>query len=249
MTTIPSELGRALRRMRLEAALALAEQQGMPDEVRARLGAELGHLVEDVAAHRGGPRLYALIRRLDLQPVDELALLAAAALELDPLFAVTASALAGGEQRTGINNRLFALVMRFGGDEAMALQLDGEHPLIRAGLLEVTDAAVPRTLGGWRIGARTLAHLCGSDALSPLLRRCGSVLEAPAGASFEYAAATWKLLEQSLAGDSDAVICIEGLEGVGRRSLAAAVMAAGSGRSIVALDASRASTEPAVACS
>ena len=81
VTNVPAELSHALRRMRLTAAIALAEQQGQLEAPAvARLAAELAHLVDDYNTHRGGPRLSALVARLSLRPVDELGLLAAVAL-------------------------------------------------------------------------------------------------------------------------------------------------------------------------
>jgi hypothetical protein len=246
VTVVPPELSHALRRIRLTSAVALAEQQGQLDAAAVgRLQAELAHLVDDYATHRGGPRLSALVSRLELRAIDELALLTAVALELDPLFAITAAALAGSEPRTGMTTRLFALVMRTAGDEALELQIDVDHPLVRVGVLEiVADATVARTLAAWRVTTRSLQYLCGSDELDPALQRCGALLVAPPEADFAYAASTVALLTRAFTDGDDVVIGIDGPDGVGRRSIVATV-AATVGKQVVALDAARASKEPA----
>ena len=243
MTTVPSDLAIALRRVRLQAALALAQQQPGLAEVVPRLTAELGHVIAEEDRVRHGSRLGKLVRRLDLRPIDELALIAAAALELDPLFATTASALFGSEPRQGMTSRLLGLVLLYAGDEALELQIDSDHPLVRAGALERRgDPTTPASLGPWGPSARTLSYLCGSDALDPALARCGSVLALPRVLDFSHAQAAWTLIERALLDDEPVAICIEGITGVGRRSLAAAVAAA-HGKTIVSLDASRASTD------
>jgi hypothetical protein len=239
---IPAELAEALRRIRFEGAIALSEQQHLPDA--ERLAAELNPLIAAYAEHRGGPRLAALIARLGLQPVDELALLTALAVDLDPIFAINVCALLGAEPRRGVSSRLLSLVMRYAGDEGMELQLDRDHPLVRAGVLEVTsEPGTPKSLATWVVSPRTITHLCGSDELDPVLRRCAHELVSTAGTESGYATATLQLLERAIADREQVVVCIEGPDGVGRRTLAA-VAASEHGRQIIALDASRASIDP-----
>ncbi len=237
----------ALRRVRIETALALAEQNRAADGDLTRLRAKLADALgaEEAALREAGPALpYArLCRRLELDPLGERVLLIFLALELDPLFAITVSALAGEEPRLGLSGKVLAQVFRFGGDEALDLELSASHPLVRTALLEGgTSQSYPDSLRPYRLAPRVAAYLRGSTDVDPLLRRAGGVVEVPPQIDLEHAAAAQEMAQRVLETESDVIVCVEGMDGVGRRTLIAAV-AQQLGREVVTLDVGRLSSE------
>ncbi len=230
----PAVITCAAHRLRLEAARALAGHGDTAQLDDARMA--------DAAARAGCAPLVELSRRLSLAPIDELVLLAAIAFELDPAFAILASALGGEEPRAGLSQKLLAQILHVTGDDGFALRIWPGHPLVEAALLDLAPGseAVPYTLRPFRAPERVIAYLLGDGTADRLLARAGSLVEVPATADFAHATAALELLERLLATD-DVVVCIEGAEGVGRRTLAAAA-ARKLGRPVLALDAGRLAT-------
>ncbi len=250
MRPVEGHLRVALRRLRLQAAVARAEQSGaLKPEEMAALGAQLAVARREEAQARqaaeGRLPLDALTSRLSLRPIDEEVLLAAVALECDPLFAITTSALVGEEPRLGVTAKLIAQLHGFAGDETIELGLGGSHPLVQAALLEaVGGAGHVETLRPWRASARAASFLSGSDEIDPLLLRCGELVPLPDSIDLEHLREALALLERVLAADEEVIVLVEGPEGAGRRTVAAAAARA-HGRQAVALDAGRLSTDPA----
>ncbi|MSP59634.1 MAG: ATP-binding protein [Myxococcales bacterium] len=240
----------ALRRLRLQAAVARADQSGVlkPEEM-GQLVAQLANARRDELAARsagdGELPIDALARRLELRPLDESVLLAAVALEADPLFAITVSALGGEEPRQGLTAKLLAQLFGFAGDETLDLGLGAMHPLVRSGLLESPhgSAGMVETLRPWRAATRAVSFLAGSDDLDPLLLRCGGVIDVPENADLDHMSHSLELLGRAISSDQDVIVLVEGPEGAGRRTVAAA--AAGAlGRAAVMIDAGRLSADP-----
>jgi hypothetical protein len=239
----------ALRRVRLAAAVALAEQNRAPDADVDRLAAKLreAELFEREARVAAGPAapLAVISARLRLAPLDEAVLLTALALERDPLFAITASALAGEEPRLGLSSKMLAQVFRFVGDEALEISLDADHPLVRAGILESHGTgAPPDSLRPFRLAPRVVAFLEGRDAIDPLLRRIAEVVVPPVDLDPEHGREAAPLCERVLVSGEDLILCLEGSDGVGRRTLVARA-AQLHGREVVTLDAARVSSDRA----
>jgi hypothetical protein len=229
----------------LEAQVAWAEQRDAEPAQRERL---LGQLEAAHAAieRARSPELPSvkLAGRLTLEPLDEALLWAAVALERDPVFATTVTALAGEEPRHGVSARLLAQVLRLGGEQALALRLDAQHPLVEAGLLETSaPAGTPESLKPWRVSPRAVAYLAGDDTrVDALIARLGGVVPLPEGADFQHAAEACALLHRVLATGEDVIVCIEGSDGAGRRTLVASA-AREVGRQAVSVDAGRLSAE------
>lgn len=244
MPNIRPYLTQALRRVRLEAALALAEQNRAAEDDRLRLATQLDEVRRALAAPRPQDEpLEALARRLGLRPIDELVLVAAMALEVDPLFSIAASALGGEEPRHGLSPKLMGQILRFAGDDALELGLDSGHALVQAGLLESSLAgSTPECLRPWRLSSRGLSLLLGRDEVDPLLSRLGGVVHLPRHADFAHAEKALEMLERVLGADEDVIVCVEGPDGVGRRTCLAEA-ARRHGREVVALDLGRLSTD------
>ena len=247
MIRFDNYLTTALRRVRLMAAVALSENDRLAPDDQARLSQRANDALREERALREAAGadcpLARLSARLALRPVDETLLLAAIALETDPLFAITVSALAGEEPRNGITAKLMAQLLRFAGDETLELGLDGSHPLVDAGLLESGAApGLPESLKPYRVAGRAISFLAGMNDLDPQLRRCAEIVLVPEGADLEYARPAIDLITRALISDEDAILCIEGPDGVGRRTAVAAAMAA-LGRPVVAIDAARLSQD------
>jgi hypothetical protein len=245
---IEAHLAAALRCLRLQAAIVRARQSEAihADEV-GRLEAALGEAAETERGLRADAKLLPLdviSRRLGLRPVDELVLLAAVALEHDPLFATIASALLGEEPRAGIHAKLIAMILGLVDDRALAIGLNDDHPLVCTGLLESPRGhGVVDTLRPWRAAPRVVSFLWGSSELDHALTHCADVVVPPAEVDLGHLESTVSVLESVLASNEDVVVCLQGQEGVGRRTLAA-VAARKVGREIVALDAARLSMDP-----
>ncbi len=230
----------AIDRVRLEAALGFGRVQGATGNDDALTAARA---VEAAARRDAGEALplAVLARRLALRSLDEDVLLAAYALEVDPAFATSVAGIAGEEPRLGLSPKLLALLLRLDADVAATLRLDAGHPLVRAALLEShAPLAVPDTVRGWRLAERARAFLEGTARLDPVLARVGGPIELPAIMERDYAAATAAKLAPLFAAAEDVVVCLEGQEGSGRRTLVAAV----AGRPVVAIDAARLSLDP-----
>ena len=237
----------ALRRARIECALALAEQNRAPEADLARLRTKLEEAaaIEEQSATLGGPSLplTQLAARLELTPLAERMLMVFLALELDPLFSITVSALAGEEPRQGISAKVLAQIFRFSGDEALELALAPEHPLVRAALLEAGGASTyPDSLRPYRLSPRVATYLEGSTEIDQQLRRAGGLVEVPDGLVLDHAAAAEELIDRVLDSSEETIVCIEGIDGVGRRTLVGAV-AARRGREVVFLDIGRLSAD------
>src|SRR6202012_2671369 len=96
--------------------------------------------------------------RLALSPIDEVILLAAIALELDPAFAILVAALAGAEPRNGLSIKLLGQVLHVSGADGHALRLGAGHPLIDAAVIEYAPGsdATPLTLRPFRVAPRVV---------------------------------------------------------------------------------------------
>src|SRR5207244_2382270 len=105
------------------------------------------------------------------------------------------------------------------------LRLDALHPLAVTGLVESAPAAAPDTLRAWRASARLISFLEGQSEVCPLLRRAGGPVLLPEGATFDHASEARALIERVLGSGDDVIMCVEGLDGVGRRTLIAEVAA------------------------
>ncbi len=243
----PAEyLALASRRFRFEAACAIAEQQGQ-DVERVRGLLREARAAERAARSAAGdelpmPRLAA---RLGLRPIDEDILLAAVSLEIDLAFATVVTALAGGEPRAGLWPKLLGQILRLTGDDAGVLRLPVGHPLLDAALLEVPTSAdnVPESLRPFRAPARVVSYLLGSDEPDRLLARSGEVLVLPPRANLDDAAGPRALLARLLAAGEPLVVCVEGAEGAGRRTIVTSV-ANELHRGVYSIDAARLSTQP-----
>jgi hypothetical protein len=237
----------ALRRLRLQAALAHSRQSSKltADDV-TQLAAQLIEAQEqELAARLGGGGdlpVDRLIRWLPISPLDLELLLVAVALEIDPTFAMTVSALAGEEPRAGITPKLVAQILGLGADEALRLRLDARHPFVRVGLLATTPASIADTVRPWRAAARAASFLAGENVLDPAFATSGGVVPFDDVFDLGHVAAQLELLERALATD-DIVVIIEGPEGAGRRTLAAAA-ARRYRREAVALDLGAAAGDP-----
>jgi MoxR-like ATPase len=241
----------ALRRVRIDSALALAEQNRTAESDLQRLQAKLSEatLAEEAALIEGGPTLpfARLLKRLQLNPLGVRMLMVYVALELDPLFAITVSALAGEEPRQGLSAKVMAQIFRFGGDEALELALSSSHPLVRTALLEgSTSQAYPDSLRPYRLAPRVASFLEGADEIDPLLRRAGNVVEVPSSVEgpdgLAHARGAEELAQRVIELEEDVIVCVEGMDGVGRRTLCAAV-ARRYGREVVSIDLGRLSAE------
>ena len=239
----------ALRRLRLQSAVARAEQgrAANPEELQS-LSAQLATARRQEGEARAGAGgslpIDQLTRRIGLRPLDEAVLLAAVALETDPLFAIMVSALGGEEPRNGLSAKVLAQLFGFAGDETLDLALGSEHPLVRTGLLEAAPhtASFPETLRPWRAAARAVSFLDGSDAIDPLMARIGGLAELPSDLLLDHLRPSLELLERVLGSDDEVIVLIEGPEGAGRRTLAAAAARA-CGRTAVAIDSGRLSSD------
>ena len=247
MSVAQAHVAVALRRARIECALALAEQNRAPEADLVRLRTKLAEAtsMEEQSAQLAGPQLplAQLSARLDLTPLAERVLIVFLALELDPLFSITVSALAGEEPRQGLSAKVLAQIFRFAGDEALELALSPEHPLVRAALLEAGGAPTyPDSLRPYRLAPRVGTYLAGSDELDQQLRRAGGIVEVSEDLVLDHAAAAEDLVDRVLDSDEETIVCIEGIDGVGRRTLVGAV-AARHGREVVYLDIGRLSAD------
>jgi hypothetical protein len=240
----------ALRRLRLQAAVARAEQSGSlrPEEME-QLANQLAAARRDESAARRSAGatlpLDDLARRLRLRSIDEEVLLSSVALECDPLFAITVSALGGEEPRQGLTAKLIAQLYGFAGDETLELGLGSNHSLVQAGLLETIGGAgsFVETLKPWRAAARAASFLAGIDEIDPTLARSGGPIEIPPDASFDHARETLSVLARILAADEDVIVLLEGPDLAGRRTLIGAAAAARK-RVAISVDAGRLSTDP-----
>ncbi len=247
MSVAQAHVAVALHRARIECALALAEQNRAPEADLVRLRTKLAEAtsMEEQSAQLAGPQLplAQLSARLDLTPLAERVLIVFLALELDPLFSITVSALAGEEPRQGLSAKVLAQIFRFAGDEALELALSPEHPLVRAALLEAGGAPTyPDSLRPYRLAPRVGTYLAGSDELDQQLRRAGGIVEVSEDLVLDHAAAAEDLVDRVLDSDEETIVCIEGIDGVGRRTLVGAV-AARHGREVVYLDIGRLSAD------
>ena len=240
----------ALRRLRLQSAVARAEQSGAlrPEEL-ASLASQLheARVAEQTARAEGGGELPIdqLTRRLELRPLDEQILLSAVALEADPLFAITVSALGGEEPRLGLTAKLLAQVFGFAGDETLDLGLGPSHPLVSSCLLEsgAAPTGLVETLRPWRAASRTLSYLSGLDELDPVLARCGELVVPPEGVDLGHVQRTLEVLDRVVAQNENVIVLVEGPEGSGRRT-AIGVAAQRYHREVVTIDAGRLSSDP-----
>ncbi|MDX2093300.1 MAG: ATP-binding protein [Kofleriaceae bacterium] len=246
MIALPPSLTDAIRRVRLEAALAYSEQREGPEAERRHIRELLVEARRRELAHNmPDAPLQNLVRRLGLTSKDQDFLLATLALEVDPLFATTVAGLAGEEPRHGISPRVAAQIFRAEGDEAMTLVLSAGHPLTRSAILETQAApTTPDTLKTWRMAPRVVQYLAGSDAIDPQLRRIGRIVPVPEGIDVTHVKATTEMLDRAFAQGDNVVLCIEGLDGIGRRTLVAHV-AALHGKQVIAIDLGRLSAERA----
>jgi len=240
----------ALRHMRLEAAVALAQHTQADAAHQASLFAQLGdvcHRDHELRARHGDSLPIAqLATRLALTSIDESILLLAVGLELDPVLTIALTALGGEPPRGGITAKLVAQVLRFGGDESVRLGLTTGHPLCVADILESpAGAGVSDTLRPWRAGARVIGFLRGDPAVDRSLARAGGVVEVPDHLDLEHLAPARELVARAIGSGEPLVILIEGPDGVGRRTLVADI-AAQDGREVVAVDAGRLSPDRAV---
>jgi hypothetical protein len=240
-------LGVSLRRLRVQAMLVRAQQQSaLEREVIEKLEAQLAaaRQREQALAGDATSAMAHVAARLALRPIDREILLAMVAMELDPVFALTVTALAGEEPRLGLTARLLAQLLVLDGDEGLTLQLDSRHPLVANGLLESPPGALAETLRPWRAAPGVAPFFGGEQGLSVTLRRCGSWLVLDEVLELDHVEEVITRVEHALAGEDRVVIALEGAEGDGRRTVAA-VAASRLGRDALALDLSRASIEPA----
>ena len=237
----------ALRRIRLEATLAVAQHNEADAKHQASIAQQLTDALrrEHELRNQHGSTLpiAQLSQRLALTATDESILLLAIGLEIDPVLAIALSALGGEEPRGGITGKLVAQVLRFTGVEAMQSGLSSAHPLCAAEILESqASAGMPETLRSWRVGARVVGYLCGDREVDPLLVRAGGVVAVPAELDLEHVAAARALVTRALESGDQLVLLLEGADGVGRRTLVAEV-AARHGREVIAVDAGRLSPD------
>ncbi len=237
----------ALRRVRIETALALAEQNRVPDADLMRLRTKLADAAQEEACERmrGGAELpiARISHRLGLNELAERMLLVYLTLELDALFAITVSALAGEEPRQGLSAKVLAQLFRFGGNEVLDMGLSAQHPLVLASLLETPTTPYVDTLRPYRLAPRAASYLSGDFiTIDPQLNRAGALVEVPPALELSHAAQPESLINRVLELNEDVVVCIEGMDGVGRRTLVA-VCAERLGRQTVALDVGRLSAD------
>ena len=243
-----SHLHAALRRLRFQAALARANQSGtLAADEHQRLTVQLAEarLAEQAerAAGDGELPIDLLARWIGLRPLDEEILLVAVGLEIDPLLAITLSALAGDEPRFGLTSKLLAQLFGFAGDDSLTLRLDNAHPLVKVGLLESSVAGVVDTLRPWRATPRAASFLATADALDPVLARCGGLIELAEDLDTDHLADVLEVVDRALASDEPVVVLLEGLEGAGRRTVAA-LAARRHGRQAIALDLGAGPADP-----
>jgi hypothetical protein len=241
-----SYLPAALRRLRLQAAVARTRAgSGLtPDEV-GELVEQLSEAHAHEAAIRGAGELPIdrLVQWLALRPIDVDVLLAAVALEVDPVFAMTATALAGEEPRGGMTAKLLAQIFGLDPDAALDLCLDASHPLVKAGLLASPTGTTAATLRPWRAAPRVSTFLAGDPTIDPALAACGGVIRFDDTFDLGHVAAQLELVERALASD-DILVIIEGPDGAGRRTLAAAAVARQFQGETVALDLGASTGDP-----
>lgn len=237
----PEWIEDGLRRVRLLSSLAILERDAKAEDTSAL--AEQSAALESKLAGSGASQLGVLRTRLGLGPLDELALFAAMALEHDPLFTVTASALLGEEPRYGVTARLVALLGRFSEGEGLALGLGPQHPLVRTGLLEACGPDfVPATLRGYRLPERVTAWLCGSDVVDAELRLLGAALLPAVEEVDQERVVASDLVRKIVASGESVSLVIEGNDGSGRSALVAHALHA-LGVAAIRLDAARMSTD------
>lgn len=250
MTNQETYLRSALRRLRLQAATARSEHlTALGSEEVTQLRGQLALAQKEETATRAALSsaslpLDALTARLGLRPIDESILLAAVALEIDPLFVVTVAALGGEELRHGLTSKVLAQLFSMRGEDALELRIDASHPLVVTGLIESIVVPSPvGTLRPWRAPARVVAYLFGSEDLDPLLAHCGSRLSADEASLFDHLHAPLAIVESAIASRGGVVVLIEGLDGAGRRTIAT-IAAQRCGRQAIGFDAARASLDP-----
>jgi MoxR-like ATPase len=236
-----------VRRVRCEAAVALWEQRPQPgidgDSLYALLDSAK---TSEVTARAGNLDLpwFQLAHSLALRPLDELLLAATIALERDPTFTIMATGLHGNPPTEGMTWTLFAQVLRLSGAEGFELELDDRHSLVAAGLIETASHTQAMTTRPYRASPRTVSFLEGWDRSDPILDRAGSMVAVPEGLDLEHATDALALLTRILTNGEDVITCIEGPDGVGRRTLAA-IAAARAGLGVFAVDATRLSSDRA----
>ena len=243
-----SHLHAALRRLRFQAAHVRATQtRTLPADEQAKLSLQLAEarLVEESERMAGDGELpIDLLRRwIGLRPLDEEILLVAVGLEIDPLFAITLTALAGEEPRLGISSKLLAQLFGFSGDDSLTLRLDDSHPLVKVGLLESQARGIVETLRPWRATPRAASFLATADAMDPVLARCGGVIELADDLDLDHLTEVLEVVDRSLASDEPVVVLLEGQDGAGRRTVAA-LAARRHGRQAITLDLGAGPADP-----
>lgn len=251
--SVPDRETIATDRLRYELAMERARialvRALRPDE-RQTCDAQIADIDHRIAA-LPGRRIERLSRRLGLDANDVLLLWTALAVGHDPTCGAHAAVICGSDYAGGLTLALHVLAHQFdpGHARRLALRLNDAHPLILQQLL-IRRGDIPgkRT---FHVPDRVAGYLAGSDDIDPgliglasiLRRRDDIVLDVEHGATLDT-------LAQLLTDEPEALIVLEGPNGVGRRTIIA--NAADDARRVaVCVDAARlepgAATEMALA--
>ena len=207
------------------------------------LDRELARLDEQLDRVEAEPDLpmQRLAERLGLsEPEQELVWLAVA-MVADPRIVNHGDALIGSAARRGLPLSLYTTMVGADGSRgrALALSMRPSHPLFRYQLIELTEPAASASASPLRPSGRLVAYLAGEDDIDDALGAVGGRLELPDEPAYDarQERALRKLVD-GLDSPAPLVTLIEGPEGSGRRSAAAAA-AVGLGLEVLSLDVRR----------
>ena len=159
----------------------------------------------------------------------------------DPIVLAPLIAVGGADARRGLSLATYGAV--FGDDEVPALAAWlATQPLVRRlGLLAVaTDDLLPGATP-YVAAPRLVSYLQGSDALDPMIARCGGIVSLPTG--YQVDRAHQEIIDRLtvlVAQRPAPLVLLVGQRGIGRRTMVAAA-AARQRKQVVALDGARAS--------
>ncbi len=226
----------ALRAVALSAAVSDKSALDQLEQELVLLGDQLDQLEEGSELP-----MQRLAARLGLgEPEQDLVWLAVA-MVADPRMVNHGHALIGSAARRGLPLSLYTIVAGADGarGRALALALTPSHPLRRYRLLESTEPGVSASASALRASGRLVAFLAGDDDIDDELRAVGGRVVLPDDPAYdERQRGALRKLADGLASSVPLAVLIEGPEGSGRRSAAAAA-AAGLGREVLSLDARR----------
>ncbi len=232
----------ALRAVALSGALDDGAALEQLDRELARLDEQLERVGADADADLPMRRL---ARRLGLGELEQELVWMAVAMVADPRIVNHGHALIGSAARRGLPLSLYTILVGADGSRgrALALAMRPSHPLLRYQLIELTEAGASVSASPLRPSARLVAYLAGEDDIDDALDAVGGRLPLPDDPAYDprQQRALGKLVD-SLEQPAPLVILIEGPEGSGRRSAAAAA-AAGLGREVLSIDVRRLSGE------